>query len=142
MPDKSARERGHQTQWAAQFAVASELCKRGYEVAFTSGHTTPVADLMSVSPVKKEMFLVDVKGLYLKNSWLIKRKLPRPNLFYVLAYVPAGELNRYFVLSQQEATKLIVEELTRLGRADDYPVTGFIWTAALPYEHAWGALPQ
>jgi len=23
----------HQTQWAAQFAVASELCKRGYQVA-------------------------------------------------------------------------------------------------------------
>jgi hypothetical protein len=26
------KARGHQTQWAAQFAVASELCKRGYEV--------------------------------------------------------------------------------------------------------------
>jgi hypothetical protein len=24
--------RGHFTQWAAQFAVASELCKRRYEV--------------------------------------------------------------------------------------------------------------
>ena len=33
--------RGHQTQWAAQFAVASELCKRGYEVSFTMGNTTP-----------------------------------------------------------------------------------------------------
>ena len=58
------KARGHQTQWAAQFAVASELCKRGYEVAFTSGHTTPVADLMAVSPVAKTMFLIDVKGLY------------------------------------------------------------------------------
>src|SRR5258707_5950153 len=59
------------------FAAASELCKRGYEVAFTSGHTTPVADLIVVSPVNREMFLVDVKGLYQKNSWLIKLKLPR-----------------------------------------------------------------
>ncbi len=36
---KHGKERGHQPQWAAQFAVTSELCKRGYEVAFTSGHT-------------------------------------------------------------------------------------------------------
>jgi hypothetical protein len=76
--------RGHQTQWAAQFAVASELCKRGYEVAFTSGHTTPIADLMVVSPKEKKMFLVDVKDLYRRNPWLIKRKPLRDNLFYVL----------------------------------------------------------
>lgn len=37
--------KGHFTQWAAQFAVASELCKRGYEVAFTLGHNTPLADM-------------------------------------------------------------------------------------------------
>lgn len=80
--DKStvAKARGHQTQWAAQFAVASELCKRGYEVAFTSGHTTPVADLMVVSPITKAMFLVDVKGLYRMNPWLIKRKPQRESV--------------------------------------------------------------
>jgi hypothetical protein len=49
---KSSMARGHQTQWAAQFAVASELCKRGYEVALTLGHTTPDADLMVVSPIE------------------------------------------------------------------------------------------
>jgi hypothetical protein len=47
--------RGHQTQWAAQFAVASELCKRGYEVSFTMGNTTPIADLMVVSPIGGEI---------------------------------------------------------------------------------------
>lgn len=46
---ESRDQRGHQTQWAAQFAVASELCKRGYEVSFTMGNATPVADLMVVS---------------------------------------------------------------------------------------------
>ena len=61
---KVGTQRGHQTQWAAQFAVASELCKRGYEVSFTMGNAAPVADLMVVSPVQREMFLVDVKGLY------------------------------------------------------------------------------
>ena len=67
-----------------------ERCKRGYEVAFTSGHTTPIADMMAVSPIKKAMFLVDVKGLYRKNPWLIKRKTARNNLLYILAFVPIG----------------------------------------------------
>jgi hypothetical protein len=39
----------HQTRWAAQFAVASELCKRGYEVALTVGNH-PLIDLMVISP--------------------------------------------------------------------------------------------
>jgi hypothetical protein len=137
-----AKVRGHQTQWAAQFAVASELCKRGYEVAFTSGHTTPIADLMVVSPLNKEMFLVDVKGLYRKNPWLIKRKPSRENLFYILAYVPAGEANQFFVMTQQDVTKLVQSELNRLKRADNYPVTGFLWTLALPHQNAWDVLPQ
>ncbi len=133
--------RGHQTQWAAQFAVASELCKRGYEVAFTSGHTTPIADLMVVSPKEKQMFLVDVKGLYRRNPWLIKRKPPRDNLFYVLTFVPVGDVNRYFILSQHEVHSLIASELLRLSRADNYPVTGFNYKLAEPYEDAWMVLP-
>lgn len=137
-----AQPRRHQTQWAAQFAVASELCKRGYEVAFTSGHTTPIADLMVVSPMSKEMFLVDVKGLYRKNPWLIKRKPQRANLFYILAYVPADEPNQFFIMAQQQATKLIQNELNRLKRADSYPVTGFLWKLASPHHNAWAVLPK
>jgi hypothetical protein len=93
-PTAQGFRRGHQTQWAAQFAVASELCKRGYEVSFTMGNATPLADLMVVSPLKREMFLIDVKGLYRKNPWLVKRHPPRQNLFYVLAYVPTGRFDR------------------------------------------------
>lgn len=140
--DGVSSARGHQTQWAAQFAVASELCKRGYGIAFTSGHTTPVTDLMVVSPIKKEMFLIDVKGLYRKNPWLVKRKPDRANLFYVLAYVPSGEPNQFYVMTQKQTLKLIQAELKRLGRADNYPVTGFLWKLAKPYKDAWDALPQ
>ena len=58
------KQNTHETQWAVQFAVASEeLCKLGYEVAFTLGHNTLLADLMVVSPIGKKQFLVDVKGL-------------------------------------------------------------------------------
>jgi hypothetical protein len=49
------------TQWAAQFAVASELYKRGYRVAFTLGNQ-PAVDLMVRSPTEK-LFKIDVKGL-------------------------------------------------------------------------------
>src|SRR5664280_2286235 len=70
------RRSGRNAQWAAQFAVASELCKRGYEVAFTLGHNTPLADLMVISP-RRRHFLIDVKGLSARNPWLLKRKHPR-----------------------------------------------------------------
>jgi hypothetical protein len=137
-----AKARSHQTQWAAQFAAASELCKRGYEVAFTSGHTTPVADLMVVSPTTKKMFLVDVKGLYRINPWIIRRKPPRANLFYILAYVPADKPNHFFIMTQQQAMQLIHDEIIRLKRPDEYRMTGFVRKLALPHENAWGVLPK
>ena len=132
--------RGHQTQWAAQFAVASELCKRGYEVSFTMGNTTPLADLMVVSPAG-EMFLIDVKGLYRTNPWLIKRKPSTAKLFYVLAFVPAEGPNQFFVMNQHEVTSLIETELKRLGRPDDYPVTAIVWKRVLEHKDAWDILP-
>lgn len=141
-PQLTPRQRGHQTQWAAQFAVASELCKRGYEVAFTSGHTTPIADLMVVSPKSKTMFLVDVKGLYRTNPWVIKRKATREHLFYILAFVPTDQPNRFFVLSQREINRYVVSELQRLNRADDYRMTGITFRQATAHEDAWDALPQ
>jgi UDP-N-acetylglucosamine:LPS N-acetylglucosamine transferase len=133
--------RGHQTQWAAQFAVAAELCKRGYEVAFTMGHTTPIADLMVVSPIRHETFLIDVKGLYRKNPWLIKRKKPRANLYYVLADVPTDEPNAFFVLTQAQVSTLIRTQLRRLGRSADYLVTGFNYSAVSKYRDGWARLP-
>jgi hypothetical protein len=57
----------HRTQWAAQFAVASELCKRGYQVALTMGFH-PVINLMVISP-KGAPFLVDVKAQHKNHSW-------------------------------------------------------------------------
>ncbi|MGO9049734.1 MAG: hypothetical protein ACLP19_05815 [Xanthobacteraceae bacterium] len=139
---KVGTRRGHQTQWAAQFAVASELCKRGYEVAFTMGNATPLADLMVVSPEQRENFLVDVKGLYRINPWLVKRKEPRANLFYILAYVPTGAPNEFFVMRQQDANALVQAELKRINRPDDYPVTGFVWKTALKFRDAWDVLPR
>jgi hypothetical protein len=141
---KSAKEKRspHRTQWAAQFAVASELCKRGHEVSFTMGNATPLADLMVVSPTSKKSFLIDVKGLYRPNSWVIKKKATRDSLYYVLAFVPDDTNNRFFVLTQEHVNGYIRTELARLGRPDDYPMTGILWKQAVEHENRWDVLPS
>jgi hypothetical protein len=139
---KEEKRPAHRTQWAAQFAVASELCKRGYEVAFTMGNATPLADLMVVSPASKRNFLIDVKGLYKPNPWVIKEKPTRDALFYILAFVPDDASNRFFILSQEQVNTYIRTELTRLGRPDDYPMTGILWKQAADHENKWDILPK
>jgi hypothetical protein len=144
---KSGRHQRHFTQWAAQFAVASELCKRGYEVTLTMGNTTPLADLMVVSPKEKIMFLIDVKGLYKKNYWQIKGQSPRENLFYVLAYVPEGKPNQFFVMTQQQVNDSIASELSR-ARPERRALgavklrLGARWKHALEFENHWDILPK
>ena len=86
------RQSAYRTQWAAQFAVASELCKRGYEVALTMGNH-PVIDLMVGSP-KVVPFLIGVKGKYRKNFRPVRLRKARGKLFYVLAFVPEVGQNR------------------------------------------------
>jgi hypothetical protein len=103
----------HQTQWAAQFAVASELCKRGYEVSFTLGHNTPLADLIAINPNRQATCLIDVKGLGTKNYWQIKKKETTHNLFYILALVPEGMPNQFFIMSQAQVNQFIDEEFER-----------------------------
>jgi hypothetical protein len=105
------------------------------------GNTAPIADLMVVSPSQREMFLVDVKGLYRANPWIIKRKPARANLFYVLAFVPTGAANEFYVLRQQQVDVLLNSELRRLNRPDDYPMTGFLWKQAQQFRDAWNVLP-
>ena len=104
--------------------------------------STSVARLLPVySAWRKTMFLIDVKGLYRPNPWLIKRKPIRDNLFYVLTFVPVGKPNEYFVLDQGQVHALIENELGRLKRANDYPVPGFNYKLAEPYRDAWRRLP-
>jgi hypothetical protein len=43
---------------------------------------------------------------------------------------------------QATTTKLIEDGLKRLGRPDDYPVTGIGWDSALEQEDRWDVLPE
>jgi hypothetical protein len=126
------RRKGHHTQWAAQFAVASELCKRGYEVSFTMGNSTPLADLMVVSPAG-QMFLVDVKGVATRTCWLVSRKVTRDSLFYVFAFVPSGDTqNQFFIMTHAEVNEAI----------HDGPMPDVRWNDLKTNEDAWHLLPQ
>jgi hypothetical protein len=120
----------HHAQWAAQFAVASELCKRDYQVALTMGNH-PKADLMAISP-EGVAFTVDVKGLRSKNTWFVRRKPKTENLFYVLACVPPGEPNQFFVMSQATADNLI---------RGDTAASDIRWSDCLPHLDKWDVLP-
>jgi hypothetical protein len=128
---RATRRSGHHTQWAAQFAVASELCKRGYEVSFTMGNTTPRADLMVVSPSGK-MFLIDVKGVKTKTCWLLRKKALCDNLFYAFAYVPECEPNKFFIMAQLGVNDVV----------HDGPMPDVRWNDLRLNENAWHLLPE
>lgn len=129
------------TQWAAQFAVASELCKRGYEVAFTQGNATPLADLMCVSPRTNTMFLVDVKGLGRRSMWMVKDKPARAGLFYVLAFVPPGAANEFWVLPQADINRLLAEyRASGIKYLPTHP-SSFNWTQPAAFQDRWDILP-
>jgi hypothetical protein len=144
---KPERRSVHRTQWAAQFAVASELCKRGYEVAFTMGNH-PSVDLMVTSP-KGIPFHIDVTGLYRKNFWVVKPKAPKPNLFYVFAFVPDAGANEFFVLTQGEVNAEVAAEDEKARQraiakgkegAAAFPCIAF--RAAENYRDRWAILPD
>jgi hypothetical protein len=131
--------KGHFTQWAAQFAVASEMCKREYQVALTLGNH-PAVDLMVISP-SGQTFSVDVKGLSSRNGWIVRRREPHVGLFYVLSFVARDKPNRFFVMTQQQVNDEIDALLTRLDRPTNFPVTGFLFKRAEAYENKWDILP-
>ena len=136
---KQQRDR-HRTQWAAQFAVASELCKLDYKVAFTLGNH-PGVDLMVISP-KGRMFKIEVKGVYKPNYWQMRKREALRALFCVFAYVPDGRPNQFFVMRQKTVNLLI----DRHARKSRHPLPnqrlGVPWRDAKKHDGKWKILPD
>jgi hypothetical protein len=128
----------HQTQWAAQFAVASELCKRNCKVALSLGNQ-PGFDLMVMSPT--DTFPIEVKGQATPQYWQMEKKIPHDKLFYVFAYVPDGEeRNRFFVMDQKTVDRLIDEHYAAGGNSSKHR-WGIQWRVIEGYENNWEILP-
>jgi hypothetical protein len=138
----------HRTQWASQFAVASELCKRDYQVALTLGNH-PAVDLMVISPTGKQ-FGIDVKGVYKRNFFPVKPRTPRDGLFYVLTYVPTDEPNQFFVMTQRQINDAIQTNWDKYRTKHGLPLSdvsenkfpGVEWNLAKPYLDKWRTLPK
>lgn len=138
------RRSSHRTQWAAQFATASELCKLGYEVALTLGNH-PRFDLVVISPAQKH-FGIDVKGLYKKTYWPVRQQQPRSDLYYVFAFVPDDGENQFFVPSQANVDKGIKQNRERaqasaiakgksLDKIGRFPCVS--WEFVQPWKNKW-----
>lgn len=129
------------TQWAAQFAVASELCKRRYQVSYTLGNV-PSVDLMATSPETHTPFCVSVKGLHkLPNSWPVKPKPVRIGLYFILAFVPLNAVNRFFIMTQEEVYAELAAYNESHDRSSNYGFQGVTLTMARTHENEWGKLP-
>ena len=55
-----------------------------------------------VQSPKGIQFTIDVKGLYAPNFWVVKEKKLKDRLFYVFAFVPTGNENRFHIATQKE----------------------------------------
>jgi hypothetical protein len=140
MHDQSKK---YQTQWAAQFFVAAELTRRGNLVALTLGNAKEV-DLLVISQGGIK-YGIDVKGLSSKNFWLIKYREPKPDLYYILTYIPAKfKPPEYYILSSSdlmtEIALLKSAILTKGGSWSDQ-TEGVNWSQVLKYRDRWDALP-
>lgn len=133
----------YKTQWATQFYAAAELTRRGFLVSLTFGNAA-VTDLHVQSPGGK-LFTVDVKGQSNRSFWLVQRRPPKPDHFFVLVYLPpALAAPRYFVLSSDELMRRRAEYealSTARGKYRD-DLGGMNWSTAFEYENQWDALPS
>ena len=139
-------EKRRRTQWAGQFAVACELVRRGYTVAFTMGNT-PVIDLMVRTP-NYEQFWIDVKALTAptNNAWPVRVKPSQPSLYYVFVLLaplvqPGCQCgrDRFFVVRQSDVNSSI--KSYQKSHRNDTKMPGVGLKAIRKFEDAWGTLP-
>ena len=131
----------HQTKCAAEFLVAGELVKRGYDVAFTWGSNTPVMDLVVRSPLETT-FTVDVKGKSTTGHWVVKPKPVTRDLFYILARVGMEQSDktrasdRFYVMDQDQALAATRHNAANPG------LSGLKTKDIASSLGAWGVLPR
>lgn len=139
----------YHTEWAGAFAVASELSRRGFDVAITVGQS-PTYDLLCNSSLGVA-FKVQVKSLTKPNAVPIQKRIrelmPRNDLFFVVALVPEilDDHPRYFVLTHAEVIQIWQEQPKinpRTGKSYRAGWEGLLWKSITPHENKWDKLPK
>jgi hypothetical protein len=129
------------------FAVGSELCRRGYDVALTVGNT-PTKDLMCESPARR-VFKVQVKGTSTKNFVLVQKRVLEAatddGLVFVVVLVPpdSAEGIQFFVLTHAEvqAAHRAQPKTKRSGDPHKPGFEGMNWGQVVAHESRWDKLP-
>ncbi|MBI4005673.1 MAG: hypothetical protein HY356_03295 [Gammaproteobacteria bacterium] len=140
------RTRQH-TAWAATFAAAAELSRRGYDVTFTLGNT-PRTDLLCAIP-DGEQFKVQVKGISNRTAFYAQKDFfeapMQRDLFLVVVLVPSDEQTefRFFILTHKEAKKEFdkMPKYKKDGRPYESDF-GLNWGSVTPYEGRWNSFPK
>jgi hypothetical protein len=131
----------YDTQWAGQFYVAYELCRRGYRIALTHGNM-PQTDIIATSP-KGRSFRIEVKSMRGKNFWRYKRRDAEIDLFYVFV-LTNEKINppRVSVLTSEE----VMAEYDTYFKAHPNSHQDNQWgttdTIIRKYVGQWGKLPE
>jgi hypothetical protein len=140
------RSRQH-TAWAATFATAAELSRRGYDVTFTLGNT-PRIDLLCAVP-DGEQFKVQVKGISNSAGFYAQKEFfvtpMQIDLFLVVVLVPSDEKTelQFFILTHDEARREF-EKMPKYKK-DGRPYVaefGLNWRSVTPYEGNWHSFPM
>ena len=140
------RSRQH-TAWAATFATAAELSRRGYDVTFTLGNT-PRIDLLCAVPDGK-LFKVQVKGISNSAAFYAQKEFfdtpMQIDLFLVVVLVPRDETTelQFFILTHDEARREF-EKMPKYKKDGRPYVDGFglNWSSVKPYKDNWHSFPK
>jgi hypothetical protein len=141
------KRQNYHTQWAAQFAIAAELSRRGYTVALSLG-SAKTLDILCTAPSGRA-FRIEAKGTtnatFIRTGLNILEMDLVEDLFLVVALVPADEFPfRFFVLTLEEIRqeRLSQPQTKRSGEAYVPGHDGLRWAAIQKHESRWDKLPE
>jgi hypothetical protein len=90
-------------------------------------------------------FEIDVKGLSSRNFWLIQERESRPDLYFMLVYLPpAPTTPEFFIVSSAELMKAIAdlrEQTIAAGKNWAASGAGINWGTGLVFKDCWHNLP-
>jgi hypothetical protein len=144
------------SQWAAQFAVAAELVRRGYSIAFYLGNE-PLYDMAVRGQSSRYQFVLQIKGtqygppkkpLGIGNDILVgKLQTGKLTDLFVIVYAPLakyapsanrGQPFRFFIATRQE-----LRAIKNPGRPQPQFTSDWVrYGGIYPFEDRWDKLPQ
>ena len=136
---------------AAEFAVASELCRWGLYAQLTLGNKKRT-DLLVHNEETNTFLRIEVKAKQGRggSDWFIR--LPKSNgtdTVYMLVSVPTGDLDkpgtpRVFLMKPEEISQAMEsyqEDRHSRGTGDEKWQPAIRWKDSLPHENRWDKLP-